>query len=78
MDGGWENKTDNELADEANAGLRGQGALVEMSRRLRESNLAAKNATTRLTAVVASTKKIVIGVIIMVIGTVVLRLFRLI
>ena len=74
----WANKTDEELAQEANRGLSGQGAVVEMTRRLRDSNLAAKEATTRLTAVIDSAKKVLIGVIIMVIGTLLLRLFDLV
>ena len=71
----WTNKSDDDLAEEANLGLRGQGAIVEMIRRLRDSILAAEKATTRLTAVVASAKKVLIGVIIMVVGTLLLRLF---
>ena len=74
----WADKTDQELAEEANRGLSGQGAVVEMTRRLRDSNLAAEKATTRLTAVIDSAKKVLIGVIIMVIGTLLLRLFGLV
>lgn len=33
----WRRKTDEQLADEAQTGLRGQGALVEAMRRLRVS-----------------------------------------
>ena len=38
----WKNRTEKELADAAQSGLQGQGALVEMMRRLKKS-------TTRLT-----------------------------
>jgi hypothetical protein len=41
----WANRPDTDLADEAQAGLHGQGALVEMMRRLKDSN-------TRLTWVI--------------------------
>jgi hypothetical protein len=34
----WKELTDTELADEAQHGLRGQGAGVEMMRRLKDSN----------------------------------------
>lgn len=74
----WANKSDEELATEANRGLSGQGAIVEMTRRLRDSNLATEKATTRLTAVVDGAKKVLIGVIITVIGAVVLRLLGLV
>jgi hypothetical protein len=33
----WKNLKDSELADEAQLGLRGQGAVVEMMRRLKDS-----------------------------------------
>lgn len=74
----WTNKSDEDLAEEANHGLRGQGAIVEMTRRLRDSNLAAEKATTRLTAVIVGAKKVLIGVIIMVVGTLLLRFFGLV
>ena len=34
----WKSRTDDELADNAQSGLQGQGAMVEAMRRLRESN----------------------------------------
>jgi predicted transcriptional regulator len=34
----WKDWTDAELTDEAQQGLRGQGAAVEMARRLKDSN----------------------------------------
>ena len=34
----WKSRTDDELADNAQSGLQGQGAVVEAMRRLRESN----------------------------------------
>ena len=46
----WSRLTDNELADEAQQGLRGQGATVEMMRRLKEAGarqLAASETLTR-------------------------------
>lgn len=74
----WADKTDEELAQEADLGLSGQGAVVEMTRRLRDSNLVAAKATTGLAVVIYNAKKVLIGVIVMVIGTVLLRLFGLV
>jgi hypothetical protein len=34
----WKEWSDTELADEAQQGVRGQGAVIEMMRRLRDSN----------------------------------------
>ncbi len=45
----WQKKTDDELVDEAQTGLRGQGAAVEMTRRLRDSLVKQLKATNRLT-----------------------------
>ena len=46
----WQDKTDDQLAEEAQTGLRGQGATVEMMRRLREALVEHLRATNRLTA----------------------------
>lgn len=45
----WEDWTDEELANEAQLGLRGQGANVEAIRRLREAVRREQHATTILT-----------------------------
>ena len=41
--------SDDLLATQAEVGLRGQGSVVEMMRRLKDSNLEQQNATNRLT-----------------------------
>ncbi len=46
----WENMTDDELTEEAQTGLRGQGATIEMLRRI--ARVAQQNTTRRLTWVV--------------------------
>ena len=45
----WEDWTDEELANEAQSGVRGQGANVEAIRRLREAVRREQHATTILT-----------------------------
>ena len=47
----WEDWTDEELANEAQTGVRGQGANVEAMRRLREAVRREQHATTILTRV---------------------------
>jgi hypothetical protein len=44
----WQRKEDDELIREAQIGLSGQGAVVEMMRRLRDSLLRQQQATDRL------------------------------
>jgi hypothetical protein len=46
----WQDRTDDQLAEEAQTGLRGQGATVEMMRRLRDALVEHLRATNRLTA----------------------------
>ena len=45
----WKDRTDDELTNEAQTGLRGQGATVEMMRRLRDALTIQQRATNRLT-----------------------------
>ena len=45
----WEELSDNELADAANRGLGGQGAVVESNRRLRVELVKQQESTNRLT-----------------------------
>lgn len=45
----WKDRTDEELADEAQVGFRGQGAIVEIARRLREELVRQQRATNWLT-----------------------------
>jgi hypothetical protein len=47
----WKEWTDTELADEAQQGVRGQGAVIEMMRRLRDSNKGLTCANVALTLV---------------------------
>ncbi len=51
MNKSWQDWPDHELVDEAQRGLRGQGAVVEMMRRLRDALVAQQWATNRLTRV---------------------------
>jgi hypothetical protein len=44
----WKDWTDEELANEAQAGVRGQGALVEAMRRLRDGSIEQQNTANRL------------------------------
>lgn len=60
----WKSKSDEELANEANSGMAGQGAVVEMSRRMRDSN-------NRLGSVV---KTAIVAVAINVVTAIILRL----
>jgi len=48
----WENRTDEQLAQEADAGLRGQGAVVETMHRLRETLVEQQKSTNCLTWVI--------------------------
>ena len=45
----WEEWSDKDLADEAQSGVRGQGAVVEAMRRLREAIVKQQQSTNRLT-----------------------------
>jgi hypothetical protein len=47
----WPDQTDQQLADEAQTGLRGQGAIVESNRRLRNSINAMRRSTDRYSGV---------------------------
>ncbi len=56
----WENMSEDELIEEAQIGLRGQGATIEMLRRI--ARVAAQNTTRRLTwVIVVCTLLILIG-----------------
>jgi len=48
----WENSTDEQLAKEADAGLRGQGPVVIMMGRLRDELVKQQKSTNRLTKVI--------------------------
>ncbi len=48
----WENSTDEQLAKEADAGLRGQGPVVIMMGRLRDALVEQQESTNRLTKVI--------------------------
>ena len=48
----WHTRTDEELAKEAQTGLSGQGAIVEMMRRLRDAIVEQQRSTNRLTWVI--------------------------
>ena len=45
----WQDRTDDNLVEEAQTGLRGQGAVVEMMRRLKNSLVGQQKSTNRLT-----------------------------
>jgi len=45
----WQDRTDDNLVEEAQTGLRGQGAVVEMMRRLKNSLVEQQKSTNRLT-----------------------------
>jgi len=48
----WENSTDEQLAKEADAGLKGQGPVVTMMCRLRDALVEQQESTNRLTWVI--------------------------
>ncbi len=48
----WENRTDEQLAQETDAGLRGQGPVVIMMGRLRDALVEQQESTNRLTKVI--------------------------
>ena len=72
----WDKKPDGKLVEEAEIGLHGQGAVVEMMRQLKDSLVEQQKSTNRLTLVIIGLTVALVFLAIVQVGPALLQLMK--